>query len=268
MKRLFVITTVLGLLTASEISLANSTNQLPQATTWYGVTKTTGPYTGISFQSVRFYLQGDTVINDTVYKAFYRDGIYCAGLRQTTNGQQVYIRPTAELMRDYWEQGEHLLYNFDVQPGDIVYAFDGSYAGIDDMGVDMSVQYRWTVQKVQTIEGRKHVTVVGGQLHSHQVEWIEGIGTRYVLFENVYEDALWRTYSSYALCVADSEGNTLYSFNTDDIGIRNNCPAWEVITSALELSNNQPAASKILRDGQILIFRDGKTFTLMGQRVE
>ena len=95
------------------------------------------------------------------------------------------------------------------------------------MGEDVSVQYRWIVKDVTTIDGRKHVLVQGGQMHTHQIEWIEWIGTKYIFFENSYEDAMYSTYLTYALCAADNEGNILYSFDTDELGIRNNCPNWE-----------------------------------------
>ncbi|MBR7154274.1 MAG: hypothetical protein IKD12_03070 [Paludibacteraceae bacterium] len=272
MKRLFfLIVLIVELSNVYARFLGDNADSLAQATKWYGVIKAVGPYTGTSFQSATFYLQGDTVINDTTYKAFYRNDIYCAGLRQTADGQQVFIRPTEELMQDpYWEPGEHLLYNFDVEVGDTVFAFDGSYAGIDDMGEDLSIQYRWVVQDVQTIDRRKHVVVVGGQQHSHEVEWIEGIGTRFVLFENVYDDALWRTCSSYTLCAVDSQGNTLYSFDTDDIGVRNNCPELEIIPNeGIELVTADPqSATKLLRDGQILILRGDETYTIIGQKLQ
>ena len=187
-------------------------NILRPATTWYGVTKIVSPFTNVRYQSTAYELRGDTIINDTTYHSLWRDnGIYCAGIRQTANGQQVYIRPTQELMRDpYWESGEHLLSDFAVQVGDTVWAFDGSYSGIDNIGEDLSIQYRWIVKSVQNIDGRKHVLVEGGQMHNHQVEWIEGIGTKYIFFENTYEDALYNSYTAYALCAADSEGNILY----------------------------------------------------------
>jgi len=235
-----IYTSLLGLMLSIPMVFCESI--LRPATTWYGVTKIVSPFTNVRYQSTAYELRGDTIINDTTYHSLWRDnGIYCAGIRQTANGQQVYIRPTQELMRDpYWESGEHLLYDFAVQVGDTVWAFDGSYSGIDNIGEDLSIQYRWIVKSVQNIDGRKHVLVEGGQMHNHQVEWIEGIGTKYIFFENTYEDALYNSYTAYALCAADSEGNIIYSFNTDELGIRNNCPDWEA-TSIEEVKEDIPS---------------------------
>ena len=241
-----------------------------QATTWHGVEKCVyPPYMDIPtrFRKVTYYLEGDTIINDTVYQAFWRDnGEYCAGIRQSADGQQVYIRPTEQLMKDWWESGDHMLYNFDVEVGDTVFAYDGSFVGLDDIGLDWSIQYRWIVLDVQTIEGRKHIFVKGGQLRYHQVEWIEGIGTRYILFENDYDGVFYEGHSTYALCAADSEGNILYSFNTDEFGIRNNCPDWEVLAIENPVAGKS-SACKFLRDGQLLIEQNGRTYNAQGAEI-
>ena len=247
-----------------------------QASTWYGVERIVPPYymdpsMTPSYQSVTYYLQGDTAFNDTVYKALYRNsGEYCAGLRTTDEGTKVYIRPTETLLKDSWWDNtttEFLLYDFDVEVGDTVYAFDASYSGIDNMGEDLSIQYRWIVQNTSTIDGRRHVVVKGGQ-SGHQVEWIEGVGTKHVLFENIYEDALSRTFSTYALCAADSEGNVLYSYDTDDLGVRNNNCEWEVITTSLESTIDSISIIKVLREGQLLIEKNGRTYNVLGREVK
>ena len=70
----------------------------------------------------------------------------------------------------------------------------------------------------------------------------------------------------HTLCAADSEGNILYSFDTDHLGIHNNNCQWEPM--AIEnVHTDSHSASKILRNGQILIERDDKTYTLTGQRI-
>lgn len=246
----------------------SSDTLLSQATTWYGVIKHDNPYAGTSYQSVKYYIQGDTTINDTAYQAFWRNnGEYCAGIRLSDDGQQVFIRPTNKLVQDgYWIEGDCLLYDFGAQEGDTVYAFDGSYFGIDNMGEDLSIQYRWIVQDVQTIDGRKHIVVKGGQCHGHIVEWIEGVGTKYGLFENNYSDAISGMYSEYTLCAADSEGNIIYSFDTDYLGIHNDCPNWEPMDVG-NIQTEQVSASKVLQGTQILIERGDKTYTLTGQEL-
>ena len=247
--------------------------ELPQATKWYGVVKSVYPdYVGLepSFSSETYFIEGDTTINGITYQAVRRNtkSSYFAGLRESIDGQQVYIIRAGS-------SAEMLLFDFNVQVKDTVYAYDHSYAGMDPAVIPgepnydeyVKTKYRWVVQDVQVIDGRKHVVVKGGE-SNHTVEWIEGIGTKFVFYENNQYGALATT-SIYALCAVDSEENTLYSFNTDGIGIRNKCPDWEIIDSAIDKVVKQPAsATKLLRDGQMFIIHDGKTYSVTGQEVK
>ena len=134
------------------------------------------------------------------------------------------------------------------------------------MGEDTEInQYRWIVQKTQTIDNRKHVWVKGGQ-SQHEVEWIEGIGSRYIFFENNY-NALIGTYSTWALCAADSEGNILYSFDTDYLGIHNNNCQWEPMAID-NVSTDKSSVSKLLRDGQLIIKSGDNLFNAEGLRIK
>jgi len=239
------------------------------ATKWYGVKMHSSQYVPTSFSSVTYYLQGDTTYRDTIYHALYRDGgEYCGGIRQSADLQQVYIRLDGRMINDAAgiDHGEYLLYDFDVLVGDTVWAHDHSYAGMDPMGEDTEInQYRWIVQKTQTIDNRKHVWVKGGQ-SQHEVEWIEGIGSRYIFFENNY-NALIGTYSTWALCAADSEGNILYSFDTDYLGIHNNNCQWEPMAID-NVSTDKSSVSKLLRDGQLIIKSGDNLFNAEGLRIK
>ena len=272
-KTLFLLSLVLGL---SSSIFAES---LPQATKWYGVVRSEmyswvaeslGKDNAIGFKSMTYYMEGDTTINDTTYHAiWYKGNTYYCGLRYDMNRERVYIRPAGSDTKDI------LLFAYDVQVKDTVFAYDKSYTGMDpavipgDPNYDeyVKTKYRWVVQDVQVIDGRKHVVVKGGE-SNHTVEWIEGIGTKFVFYENNQYGALATT-SIYALCAVDSEENTLYSFNTEGIGIRNNCPDWEIIDSAIDNVVKQPAsAAKLLRDGQMFIIHDGKTYSVTGKEVK
>ena len=267
MKRvLFFLCAICGLcsaILAEEVSIA---------TKWYGIERYVNTYVSAKpqFKGVTYYMKGDTTINDTTYYALWRDsGVYCAGLRQSADGQQVFIRPDkayCPLIKG--GDKDWLLYKFDVKVNDTIFAFDHSYAGIDPAGQE-DIQYRWIVKEVKIVDGRKHVIVNGGQT-KHDVEWIEGIGTRYIFFENNVLDALMGTTSTWALCAMDSEDNTLYSFPTEDIGIRNLCPDWEVIGSAVESvsTNSAASASKFLRNGQLFIEHNGKIYNVTGKEVK
>ena len=132
---------------------------------------------------------------------------------------------------------------------------------------DRSITPAWTVMSVQTINGRKHISVQNEE-YGITIEWIEGIGTPHILwpqgrtcYATVMEVLTERT-----LCTADNEGNILYSFNTDDLGIRNECPNWHSADTTTPA--NDVRCTKVLIDGQLYIRRGDKTYTLTGIQVK
>ncbi len=209
-----------------------------QATQWFGIqyhhdypqSKHTPIITRITYN-----LGPDTLINAKQYRKIrYTNeskkvtNSYRGAIRQSQNEQQVYFVPCGS-------NNEYLLYDFDVKQGDTVYAYAGFY---DNSCVEMvefeqnqSVTPAWIVKDVQIVDGRKHVQV---QFQSNMVEWIEGIGTKHILWSvgrGCYATGMEIQFQ-HTLCAADNESNTIYSFDTDYIGIRNNCPEWDVLAQA------------------------------------
>lgn len=248
-------------------------NEPPQASTWYGIRYVHDypqeEYTPL-ITNLTYSLGSDTVIDGKLYRQIrytheyeHITNAYRGAIRQSEDGQQVYYIP-------WGSNNEYLLYNFDVKQGDIVHA----YAGFNDISCEemaepgRSIIPAWTVMSVQTIDGRKHIFVQDEE-YGTTIEWIEGIGTQYILWpfgRTCYSTGL-EVQFHHALCAADNEGNILYSFNTDDLGIRNECPNWQPM--AIEhIHSDSPSAVKTLHDGHILILRGDKTYTLTGQEVK
>ena len=76
------------------------------------------------------------------------------------------------------------------------------------------------------------------------------------------------TVPAHFMRAVDSEGNILYSYDTDYLGIRNNCPDWELIDEAVDnVSNETPSATKILRDGHLYIIVNEKEYTADGMLI-
>lgn len=214
-----------------------------QATQWFGIqyhhdypqSEHTPIITGITYN-----LGPDTLINTKLYRQIrYTNeskkvtNAYHGAIRQSEDRQEVYYIPSGI-------DKEYLLYNFDVEQGDTVYAYAGFY---DASCVEMieyeqhqSITPAWIVQDIQVIDGRKHITV---QQDAHVVEWIEGIGTKHILWpvgRGCYATGM-EVQFHHTLCAADNEGNTIYSFDTDYIGIRNNCPDWTVLSQENKISS-------------------------------
>ncbi len=227
------ITFVLMLSVAQSIIVLGYCNEPAQAATWYGI-RYYHPYpqeenTPI-ISNLTYSLGTDTLINDKHYHQIlythadeHITDAYRGAIRQSDDGQQVYYVP-------WGAQTEYLLYDFNVKQGDVVYA----YAGFNDKSCEEMAEYdpektitpAWTVMNVQTIDGRKHIFVQNEDQDA--LEWIEGVGTQYILW------AQGRTCNAtgmevqfqHTLCAVDREGNLLYSYDTDYIGVHNDCPNW------------------------------------------
>ena len=262
---------IMMLASQAIISIAYS-NVVSSATTWYCVDAYFDfPTQALTnFTAVTYSLQGDTVFGGTTYQTLRRgDGVYCGALRWSADGQQVFYRP-GELGGQYSPSKgkEYLLYDFSVNVGDTVYAYDGfmDTSCEEHMDTGDTITPAWVVLSIDTINERKHVVVKNKQ--DRQVEWIEGVGTCNILFSRTMH--CLTGYDSYwTLCAADSEGNILYSFDVDHLGIHNECPSWKLIDEGLKSS---PASNsrirKFLRDGQLFIETPLGTFNATGQRNE
>ena len=189
---------------------------------------------------ITYNLGPDTLINTKLYRQIrYTNeskkvtNAYHGAIRQSEDRQEVYYIPSGI-------DKEYLLYNFDVEQGDTVYAYAGFYDAscveVIEYEQHQSITPAWIVQDIQVIDGRKHITI---QQDAHVVEWIEGIGTKHILWpvgRGCYATGMEIQFQ-HTLCAADSEGNTIYSFDTDYIGIRNNCPDWAVLSQESKMSS-------------------------------
>ena len=165
---------------------------------------------------------------------------------------------------------EYLLYNFDVQTGDTVLAYNGFMDTADEEYTQFypgySIVDTLEVTSVEIVNGRKHVYVKGSPWQK-EGEWIEGIGTRNLLFCKDW-NILAGAYSSlWTLCAADSDGNILYSFDTEHIGVINDCPNWEVL-AVDNITTNKHSASMYLKDGVLLIEKNGRIYNALGVSVK
>ena len=221
-------------------------NILRLATTWYGI-QYYHAYPQQDYKpeitGLTYYLQGDTIINATTYykilfthEAKMLTNAYRGAIRYSANKQHVYFVPAETSV-------EYLLYDYSVRQGDVVTAYDGFYdiscVELAQQNPDKNITPQWTVRQVETVDGRKHIQV---EHDGNTIEWIEGVGTKYILWSRgrSCNATGMEIQFHHTLCAADSEGNILYSFNTDELGIRNNCPDWES-TSIEEVKEDIPS---------------------------
>ena len=245
----------------------------PVADTWYGVGVEPILTPQPEYYSVELHLTEDTVINGTSFrKLTYTDTKYnytdsCIGaLRQTADGMKV-----------YWHNldTEYLLYDFSAEVGDTIkdayFKFMDSYEYTNVMEENTFVGY--LVESKEVVDGRIHLNISccikhedGQVVTDYSTKWIQGIGTPNIIwpysFGYVGSAGLW------TLCVA-KDNEILYSFDTTNLGIENNCPDWKLITDNV---NNTPSSintpQKQIIDGNLFILHNGKRYNLLGAEVK
>ncbi len=265
MKRLFFLFLLLPCLVMAQ------TVNPPTADTWYGVERYIIPEP--LYYSVELHLTGDTIIDGTSFrKLTFTDTKYkytdlCIGaLRQTADGMKVYWHNLKQ---------EYLLYDFTAEVGDTIKdAYFNLYdmnEYIDHMGEKGSLGY--LVENKEVVDGRIHMKVTccielddGRVITNYSTKWIQGIGTPNIiwpyLFGYVGPTSLW------TLCAAKGD-EILYSFDTNHLGIENNCPDWRLINDNVDdTKSSVNTTQKQIIDGNLYIIRDGKRYNILGAEVK
>ena len=179
-------------------------------------------------------------------------GNYVGAIRYSASGRQAYYVPMYN--EDYLSQieeleiekdAEYLLYDLNVKVGDTVRAFSSTIrlpCGRESLD-------EWVVLDMQTIDGRIHARVKA-MLFGTEVEWIEGIGTPYIVWsgERDCQPTDGSTVRPYTLCAADNAGNILYSYNLEHIGVINECPNWSRITP-----DNPPRLPSLCEEWNVMV---------------
>jgi hypothetical protein len=210
-----------------------------------------------------YQLGKDTIINHQTYSTlnvhYSKDeniGFYIGALR-FTDDQKVYI---------HYEDSEYLLYDFNVQVGDVIEVFSGI------QNYRHTHTYIHTITDVSTREDGRLLIESEIELYDSintlkvKKRWIEGVGSTDGIVHNV--SSLMESGVSQALLCAYRGDECIYT--TDNpmyipLGCIYN---GEESNSAVENNSvSQPSVQKIIYNGHLLILRDGRAYTVMGMEV-
>jgi hypothetical protein len=184
-----------------------------------------------------------------------------------TENKQVYF---------YYDNTEHLLYDFGAQVGDRLQVFPG----IDNYNRYDNKSYTHVVTRREYLEdGRIKLTSIPFTSYDlpipdvidednyRSVIWIEGVGaTAGIVHNNIN------------YCPGDPTDWLLCAYHNNECRYATDDPEYaplgcvynegDVINAVENVSPSIPSAQKIIKDGQIYILRNGKTYTMQGQEVK
>ena len=220
-------------------------------------------------ETYRYQLAEDIVIGEHTYTAVVSKAIndaldaphYVAAVR-FTDDRKVYI---------YYDNAEYLLYDFNVQEGDELEVF----AGINNYTSDIKT-YKCTVTGVEQYACVGCPATITLEVHNHpddfrefyrQTQWIEGVGdiNGFLNGINGYINIPGNA-AEYLLCAYKGDELKYTGPLYEKYGCEYN--EGDTINAVENVSPSIPSAQKIIKDGQVFIRRNGKTYTMQGQEVK
>ena len=247
------------------ISIAQNENRLPSLCDQWNVLhepfSCDGPYCYL--RTLVYRLTTDTIIQDVHYvKLMEQEGTYTyykGALREGTN-RDIYYVPEGSTH-------EYLLYAFNAQVGDTLtnlwiggweyYYPEGGYTGVVAVVPDGTRGFKVDVL-MQTD---------GGDIETWPIYWTEGVGSPEEPCGLNCPPPCAADEGVYTLLCAYKNGEQVYSSSkAEQYGCQfNGYQSYSTIPS-VEPSDTQ--CTKLLRDGQLLILRGNKTYTIQGQEVK
>ena len=218
--------------------------------------------------TMMYQLEEDTTINQHTYiKLVYSytnnsttENWYSGALRFTED-KKVYI---------YYDNAEYLLYDFNVQVGDTLDVFAGvEYYNFHNI-------YPHIVTNVVTLDdGRLQVyldAIVRDEYLNQEEKfpktWIEGVGSIDGIVHNNAILGVGGNGKSLLLCAYHNNECRYTTENPEYTPLGCVYNEGDVVSAVKSVSVSAPSAKKIIKEGQLFILRDGKTYNVMGIEVE
>ena len=226
-----------------------------------------------SAQTNIFWLSNNT-INRNGYEYFSLlcssskpdiESAHLVGELRFTEDKQVYF---------YYDNTEYLLYDFGAQVGDQLQIF----SGIDNYDYpDYYRTYTHVVTKREYLDdGRVKLTSIPffdipipdiiDENNYPSVIWIEGVGSEHGIIHNNINN-LPGSGTDWLLCAYHNDECRYITDNPEYAPLGCIYNEGDVINAVEHISVSAPSVQKIIKDGQLLILRDGKTYNVMGVEV-
>ncbi len=243
---------LLCVLLVTSPMVANENIYFPEGTKWVDRTIERNPMTGEIIKSYGgiYTIEEDTLIEGKVYHKLIdaKDQLF-AMLRE--DEKKIYFR---------YNDTDMLLYDFGVEVGDTI-EYDYTAFGGEWLPGPCQI-YVTHIDTVTLLDGRnaKAIFFSEGRIGPD----IEYVGSDRGLIAPIVSPSVpsllgW----SYASCCSFN-GEPIYEYKQGNCEELQNWEPWAVEN----ISSDLPSATKILRDAQILIIRNDKTYTLQGAELK
>lgn len=214
-----------------------------------------------------YQMEGDTTINQQTYTKLvlsYTD--YSAtekwyvGALCFTDDKKVYI---------YYDNTKYLLYDFDVQVGDTLEIF----AGVDYYNFHKT--YPHVVTSISKLNDNRLQICLDAIVRDENMNqekkfsktWIEGVGSVDGIVHNNAIIGVGGNGKSALLCAYYNDECIYTTDNPKYAPLGCIYNEGDIINAVEIVTTPEPSVQKIIKEGQLLILRDGNTYNVMGMEV-
>ena len=245
------------LITSSVWTMSNAAVLPSLCDTWNVLGISTAMWPDYIFRTTTQRLTEDTIYNTTHYLRLEENGKYKGAMREGKN-RDIYFIPAGNTH-------EYLLYDFNAKVGDrLTNLWFGGLAEWWQAGLNATVtEISNSTPKVFTLEVEIAFPESNG-IDTTLVFWIEGVGME---SGPAGEECFFCTddYGQVVLC-AYKNGEQFYASElSEQYGCEYN---YDPFNSVPSVQSSETQCTKLLRNGQILILRGEKVYTLTGQEVK
>jgi hypothetical protein len=219
----------------------------------------------INYKTIKQKFEGDSIINDVTYKKLW----------QSTDDELAdyeligLIREDAETEKVWAYVGdkEYLVYDFACSVGDKITTLKSLQSAKNQIEeVELTIK---AIEVIEDLNGTKYNKYIATLDNESEIVYYERFGSENGWYSRSY-DGITGGGVNFMVCAFDDANELLFKpVHNNELDEIENCYINETKTDVETITApTTTAIQKIIRDGQVFIIRDGKTYNMMGIEVE
>ena len=219
----------------------------------------------VSYKTIKQKFEGDSIINDVTYKKLW----------QSTDDELAdyeligLIREDAETEKVWAYVGdkEYLVYDFACSVGDKVTTLKSLQSAKNQIEeVELTIK---AIEVIEDLNGTKYNKYIATLDNESEIVYYERFGSENGWYSRSY-DGVTGGGVNFMVCAFDDANELQFKpVHNNELDEIENCYINETRTDVETITApTTTAIQKILRDGQVFIIRDGKTYNMMGVEVK
>jgi hypothetical protein len=219
----------------------------------------------VKYKTIKQKFEGDSIINDVTYKKLWQS---------TDNKLADYeliglIREDAETEKVWAYVGdkEYLVYDFACSVGDKVTTLKSLQSAKNQIEeVELTIK---AIEVIEDLNGTKYNKYIATLDNESEIVYYERFGSENGWYSRSY-DGVTGGGVNFMVCAFDAANELLFKpVHNNELDEIENCYINVTKTDVETITApTTTAIQKIIRDGQVFIIRDGKTYNMMGIEVE